>query len=186
MDDAMTPDAPVIDIANLVRRYGRTDAVDGLNLHVPAGRCYGFFGRNGAGKTTTIKCLLNLLRPTSGAVKVFGLMSLPAIVGLWVLVQTAHELATSAARLIASSPSFAAISTMPIEARYRALRTISETSPLLLAAAVTLVLLWFAFRNHRSGEHRLRRVVFQCFWIATIVAVMLTVEMAAITVLHGK
>ena len=33
------------------------------------GRCYGFFGRNGAGKTTTIKCLLNLLRPASGAVR---------------------------------------------------------------------------------------------------------------------
>ena len=33
------------------------------------GRCYGFFGRNGAGKTTTIKCLLNLLRPTSGEVQ---------------------------------------------------------------------------------------------------------------------
>ena len=40
---------------------------------MPAGRCYGFFGRNGAGKTTTIKCLLNLLRPTSGSVSVFGL-----------------------------------------------------------------------------------------------------------------
>ena len=38
-----------------------------------AGCCYGFFGRNGAGKTTTIKCLLNLLRPTSGTVRVFGL-----------------------------------------------------------------------------------------------------------------
>lgn len=37
------------------------------------GRCYGFFGRNGAGKTTTIKCLLNLLKPTSGRVRVFGL-----------------------------------------------------------------------------------------------------------------
>jgi ABC-2 type transport system ATP-binding protein len=63
----------VIEIDNLVRRYGRHDAVDGLTLHVPAGRCYGFFGRNGAGKTTTIKCLLNLLRPTSGRVRVFGL-----------------------------------------------------------------------------------------------------------------
>ena len=72
----MTPvstDVPVIEIDRLVRRYGRTDAVDGLNLRVPAGRCYGFFGRNGAGKTTTIKCLLNLLRPTSGSVTVFGL-----------------------------------------------------------------------------------------------------------------
>jgi ABC-2 type transport system ATP-binding protein len=69
----MNPETPVIDIDNLVRRYGRTDAVDGLSLRVEPGRCYGFFGRNGAGKTTTIKCLLNLLRPTSGMVKVFGL-----------------------------------------------------------------------------------------------------------------
>jgi ABC-2 type transport system ATP-binding protein len=67
-----TPGAPVIDIKNLVRRFGRADAVDGLNLRVEPGRCYGFFGRNGAGKTTTIKCLLNLLRPTSGEIKVFG------------------------------------------------------------------------------------------------------------------
>ena len=63
----------MIEVRNLVRRYGRTDAVDGLSLSVPAGRCYGFFGRNGAGKTTTIKCLLNLLRPTSGEVRVFGI-----------------------------------------------------------------------------------------------------------------
>lgn len=69
----MTPETPVIEIDNLVRRFGRADAVDGLTLRVEPGRCYGFFGRNGAGKTTTIKCLLNLLRPTSGAVRVFGL-----------------------------------------------------------------------------------------------------------------
>ncbi len=69
----MSQPQPVIEIANLVRRFGRTEAVDGLNLRVPAGRCYGFFGRNGAGKTTTIKCLLNLIRPTSGTTKVFGL-----------------------------------------------------------------------------------------------------------------
>jgi len=62
-----------IAIDNLVRRFGRTDAVHGLSLRVEPGRCYGFFGRNGAGKTTTIKCLLNLLRPTSGSVRVFGL-----------------------------------------------------------------------------------------------------------------
>ena len=69
----MSTDTPVIEIRDLVRRYGRTDAVNGLNLRVAPGRCYGFFGRNGAGKTTTIKCLLNLLRPTSGEVKVFGM-----------------------------------------------------------------------------------------------------------------
>ncbi|MBE7501182.1 MAG: ABC transporter ATP-binding protein [Verrucomicrobiales bacterium] len=47
--------------------------MNGLSLQVGPGRCYGFFGRNGAGKTTTIKCLLNLLRPTAGSVRVFGL-----------------------------------------------------------------------------------------------------------------
>ena len=66
-------DTPAIEIRNLVRRYGRTDAVNGLNLNVAPGRCYGFFGRNGAGKTTTIKCLLNLLRPSSGEISVFGM-----------------------------------------------------------------------------------------------------------------
>ena len=69
----MNAHTPVIEIDRLVRRYGRTDAVNGLDLRVSAGRCYGFFGRNGAGKTTTIKCLLNLIRPTSGAARVFGL-----------------------------------------------------------------------------------------------------------------
>ena len=62
----MNADTPVIEINDLVRRYGRTDAVNGLEPARQPGRCYGFFGRNGAGKTTTIKCLLNLLRPTSG------------------------------------------------------------------------------------------------------------------------
>ena len=69
----MNHDTPAIDIDNLVRRFGRSEAVDGLSLRVQPGRCYGFFGRNGAGKTTTIKCLLNLLRPTSGRVSVFGM-----------------------------------------------------------------------------------------------------------------
>ena len=67
---ANTP--PVIELENLTRRYGKTDAVNGLSLKVRAGKCYSFFGRNGAGKTTTIKCLLNLLRPDSGSVRVFG------------------------------------------------------------------------------------------------------------------
>lgn len=69
----MNTATPVIEIRNLVRRYGKHEAVNGLSLTVPAGKCYGFFGRNGAGKTTTIKCLLNLLRPDSGSVQVFGL-----------------------------------------------------------------------------------------------------------------
>lgn len=69
----MNTDTPIIEINNLHRRYGKLDAVNGLSLAVRPGKCYGFFGRNGAGKTTTIKCLLNLLRPDSGDVRVFGL-----------------------------------------------------------------------------------------------------------------
>ena len=69
----MNDTTPVIEFDNLVRRYGKLDAVNGLSLKVRPGRCYGFFGRNGAGKTTSIKCLLNLLRPTSGFVRAFGM-----------------------------------------------------------------------------------------------------------------
>lgn len=64
---------PVIEINDLHRSYGKVDAVNGLNLNVPPGRCYGLFGRNGAGKTTTLHCMLNLLRPKRGEIKLFGL-----------------------------------------------------------------------------------------------------------------
>jgi len=69
----MNPSIPAIEVKDLVYAYGRSDAVHGLNLSVPVGRCYGLFGRNGAGKTTTMKCLLNLLRPRGGGVRLFGL-----------------------------------------------------------------------------------------------------------------
>ena len=69
----MDSTTPVIEIKNLARRYGKLEAVHDLSLSVKPGRCYGFFGRNGAGKTTTIKCLLNLLQPTAGSIRVFGL-----------------------------------------------------------------------------------------------------------------
>jgi ABC-2 type transport system ATP-binding protein len=64
---------PAIEIQDLTYTYGRGDAVQNLSLKVRPGCCYGLFGRNGAGKTTTMKCLLNLLRPQSGQVRVFGI-----------------------------------------------------------------------------------------------------------------
>ena len=67
------PAAPVIELKHLSHAYDRAEAVNDFNLTVPAGRCYGLFGRNGAGKTTTMKCLLNLLRPKQGTVRLFGL-----------------------------------------------------------------------------------------------------------------
>jgi ABC-2 type transport system ATP-binding protein len=69
----MNSATPAIQIENLSYAYGRAEAVHDLSLVVQPGRCYGLFGRNGAGKTTTMKCLLNLLRPQRGKVRVFGL-----------------------------------------------------------------------------------------------------------------
>src|SRR5262245_17989311 len=69
----MTSSNNAIEIRNLAYAYGNTDAVHELSLTVPRGKCYGMFGRNGAGKTTTMKCLMNLLRASSGSVRVFGL-----------------------------------------------------------------------------------------------------------------
>ena len=69
----MNASTPAIQIEHLAYAYGRAEAVHDFNLTVQPGRCYGLFGRNGAGKTTTMKCLLNLLRPQRGSVRVFGL-----------------------------------------------------------------------------------------------------------------
>lgn len=69
----MNSPIPAIEIQNLAYSYGKAEAVHDLSLRVLPGRCYGLFGRNGAGKTTTMKCLLNLLRPQRGQVRVFGL-----------------------------------------------------------------------------------------------------------------
>jgi ABC-2 type transport system ATP-binding protein len=69
----MSDSNPAIEIKNLSYAYGQAEAVHELSLSVPRGKCYGLFGRNGAGKTTTMKCLLNLLRPQAGQVRVFGL-----------------------------------------------------------------------------------------------------------------
>jgi ABC-2 type transport system ATP-binding protein len=51
----------------LVRRFGKTTAVDHLDIRIAPGEFYGLLGQNGAGKTTTIKMIVGLLRPTSGS-----------------------------------------------------------------------------------------------------------------------
>lgn len=56
----------------LTKYYGRTMALDGLDLEVPTGEVFAFLGPNGSGKTTTIRLLLDLLRPTSGRAEVLG------------------------------------------------------------------------------------------------------------------
>src|SRR5215207_1395518 len=56
-----------ISVAGLVKTFGRTRALDGLDLEVETGEVHGFLGPNGAGKSTTIRVLLGLLRADSGA-----------------------------------------------------------------------------------------------------------------------
>ncbi len=62
----------ILETKHLTKQYGAQKSVADLSIHVQKGRIYGLLGRNGAGKTTTMKMLLNLTRPTSGEVRIFG------------------------------------------------------------------------------------------------------------------
>ena len=63
----------LVELANVSKRFGARVAVDRLDLAVPAGICFGLLGPNGAGKTTTLRMIYGVTRPTTGAVRVFGL-----------------------------------------------------------------------------------------------------------------
>ena len=64
---------PVIEVAELTRRFGARTALSSVTLSLPRGAVYGLGGANGAGKTTLIKHILGLLRAETGSVRVFGL-----------------------------------------------------------------------------------------------------------------
>jgi ABC-2 type transport system ATP-binding protein len=69
----MTHGAPLaIEATGLVRSFGETMAVAGIDLAVPAGTIYGVLGPNGAGKTTTIRMLATLIAPDAGTARVLG------------------------------------------------------------------------------------------------------------------
>ena len=63
---------PAVEAEGLIKVFGSTRAVDGVDLTINAGSVYGFLGPNGAGKTTTIRMLATLLRPDGGQARVFG------------------------------------------------------------------------------------------------------------------
>ncbi|MDE2079701.1 MAG: ABC transporter ATP-binding protein [Patescibacteria group bacterium] len=63
---------PIIEVQNLVKKFGNFTAVDGISFGVRGGEITGFLGPNGAGKTTTLQMILDLITPTSGSVKIFG------------------------------------------------------------------------------------------------------------------
>ena len=64
--------APVVSMRGVSKRYGSRLAVDGLDLEVPEGQCFGLLGPNGAGKTTTLRMIYGAAQPSVGTVAVFG------------------------------------------------------------------------------------------------------------------
>src|SRR3989454_11780187 len=68
-----TMQEPIIVIDQLKKSYGKIQAVKGISMRVERGEIFGFLGPNGAGKTTAIRCMLDVIRPTSGTIRVLGL-----------------------------------------------------------------------------------------------------------------
>src|SRR5215207_10994293 len=56
----------------LIKRYGSTTALHGIDLDIPRGSVFGMIGPNGAGKTTTMRLLLDIIRPSGGELRVLG------------------------------------------------------------------------------------------------------------------
>src|SRR4030042_471293 len=67
----MSPAKP-IEIEALTKRYGKARGVEDLSFSIEQGEVFGYLGPNGSGKTTTIRCLMGLLRPTSGNCFILG------------------------------------------------------------------------------------------------------------------
>lgn len=63
---------PVLEVKNLVKRFGDFTAVSGVTFDVKEGEIVGFLGPNGAGKSTTINCVLGIIKPEEGEIKIFG------------------------------------------------------------------------------------------------------------------
>src|SRR5438876_10684320 len=69
----MTTQEPVIVIDKLEKSYDKIRAVRGISMSVERGEIFGFLGPNGAGKTTTIRCMLDVIRPSAGTIRIQGL-----------------------------------------------------------------------------------------------------------------
>ena len=138
-----------VSVASLVKSFGRTRALDALDLEVSRGEVHGFLGPNGAGKTTTIRVLLGLLRADSGHVRLLGgdpwddavalhrrLAYVPGEVNLWPKL-TGGEVIDALARLRGDLDDkrrdelCSASSSIPPRRRVRTPRAIARRSPSL-------------------------------------------------------
>ncbi len=63
---------PIVEVNNITKRFGETQAVDDLSFEVRPGEIFGLLGPNGAGKTTSIRMILDIFRPDSGEIKILG------------------------------------------------------------------------------------------------------------------
>lgn len=63
---------PILEVQNLIKKFGAVTAVDDVSFALEEGKITGLLGPNGAGKTTTIQMLLDLVTPTAGNIRIFG------------------------------------------------------------------------------------------------------------------
>ena len=63
----------IVELRGVVKHFGTRVAVDGIDLDVPSGICFGLLGPNGAGKTTTLRMVYGVTRPTAGTIRVFDI-----------------------------------------------------------------------------------------------------------------
>jgi ABC-2 type transport system ATP-binding protein len=63
---------PMIEATGVVKRFGKTTALDGLNLFAEQGSILAVLGPNGAGKTTFVRCIATLIKPDEGTLRIFG------------------------------------------------------------------------------------------------------------------
>jgi ABC-2 type transport system ATP-binding protein len=68
----MNESEKVVEVKHLTKNYGNFKAVTDVNLHVYKGDVYGFLGPNGAGKSTSLRCILSLISPDTGQIRIFG------------------------------------------------------------------------------------------------------------------
>lgn len=72
----MIKNIPILEVKNLVKKFGSFTAVDNVSFSIEEGKTLGFLGPNGAGKSTTINCLLGVVEKDGGEIKMFGLDAL--------------------------------------------------------------------------------------------------------------
>ncbi|MBS1272304.1 MAG: putative ABC transporter ATP-binding protein YadG [Candidatus Marinimicrobia bacterium] len=115
---------PAIDIRNILKRYGKIQALDNVTFQIPTGEIFGLLGPNGAGKSTLINILCGLVKPDAGSVTIAGHDA-----------KREHQVAAEDFGVLLESfgfyPTYTARDTLTILQRYRGYRDQDEVDTLL-------------------------------------------------------